>query len=122
MLIYYDSLTGNVKRFTEKLNRKSKKIEEGLLVNTPFIFITYTTGLGKIPDNSTRFLQNNRHYLKAVASSGNKNFGTYYGMAANLIAREYNVPVLSTFELSGTPTDVEYFIKEVEKIETYRTK
>ena len=119
MVIMYDSLTGNVARFVKKLPFVAVKITSEMVARDEFILITFTTGLGRIPDVTRGFLQNNHHLLKGVASSGNKNFGTYFAVAADEIAQTYNVPIISKFELAGTPTDVELFLKGLNEIETY---
>lgn len=54
MLITYESMTGNVRRFVRKLEQKTKiktmEITEDLKVNEPFIHITYTIKFGQIPE------------------------------------------------------------------------
>ena len=119
MVILYDSLTGNVARFISKLPFEATKISSDMVVEEEFILITFTTGLGKISDVTREFLQSNHPLLKGVASSGNKNFGTYFAIAADEIAKMYNVPIISKFELAGTPTDVDIFLKGLNEIETY---
>ncbi|MED4883062.1 class Ib ribonucleoside-diphosphate reductase assembly flavoprotein NrdI [Bacillus smithii] len=123
MLIVYDSLTGNVQRFVNKLDKHKKiKITDDLIVNEPFILITYTTGFGEVPKSVMIFLQKNSQFLKGVAASGNKVWGDYYTKSAITISKEFNVPILLRFELSGTQTDVNKFLQEVENIERSLTK
>jgi len=123
MLIVYDSLTGNVRRFVEKLHKfSSVRIEDGLQIEEPFILVTYTTGLGFIPDLTQKFLETNAANMQGVASSGNKNFGNYYGLAADLIAEQYQIPIIHKFEFAGLPSDVDQFTKGVEGHEAYRTE
>lgn len=119
MIIMYDSLTGNVARFTRKLPIEVTRITSHMVMNQDFVLITYTTGLGKVSDTTKAFLKTNNQYLKGIASSGNRNFGTYFAKAADEISRQYNVPIISKFELSGTPTDVDIFMKGLRRIETY---
>lgn len=119
VLIVYDSKTGNVKRFVSKLDMKSVQITENLAIDQPFILITYTTGFGQVPQSTLDFLGRNGHFLQGVATSGNMNWGTRYGLAADHVARLYSVPILMKFELSGTKKDVEGFIQEVNHIVTY---
>jgi protein involved in ribonucleotide reduction len=54
-----------------------------------------------------------------VSASGNRNWGDRFGASADLIARLYNVPVLSKFELSGTSKDIEIFKREVSAVASY---
>lgn len=117
MLIVYDSFTGNVKRFVEKTKLPNVRITEDLLISEPFILITYTFGFGQAPESTINFLQRNHSQLKAVASSGNKNWGEFYGKAAEIIADKYKVPSLMKFELGGTDNDVEKFKQEVLKFD-----
>lgn len=58
MLIAYDSKTGNVKRFINKLKLpavQAVQIDEALTLNEPFVLVTYTTGFGQIPDKVVHF-------------------------------------------------------------------
>ncbi|WP_248928079.1 class Ib ribonucleoside-diphosphate reductase assembly flavoprotein NrdI [Paenibacillus hamazuiensis] len=113
MLIVYDSKTGNVRRFVGKLDMPAVQIEEQLTVDEPFVLVTYTTGFGQVPDKVAAFLKRNHRRLVGVSASGNRNWGEGFARSADRIAREYGVPVLSKFELSGTSGDVEKFKREV---------
>lgn len=114
MLIVYDSLTGNVERFAKKLEEFNKiKIHKDLIINDPYILITYTTGIGSVPKTTADFLLNNHQFLKGVAVSGNRNWGNSFTKAADIISQEYKVPILLRFELSGTQSDLNKFIQEV---------
>ena len=119
MIILYDSLTGNVARFTRKLPMEATQIANDMVVDKDFVLITFTTGLGKVPETTKEFLKANNQYLKGIAASGNKNFGTYFAVAADEISNLYHVPIISKFELSGTPTDVNIFMKGLSEIEAY---
>ncbi|MEH6945134.1 class Ib ribonucleoside-diphosphate reductase assembly flavoprotein NrdI [Bacillus sp. JJ722] len=113
MLIVYDSLTGNVERFVNKLPKKNVKIIDGLRVHEPFILVTYTIGFGGVPESTANFLEENYSYLQAVASSGNKVWGSNFGRAVDIISNQYLVPLILKFELSGTNRDLEVFTREV---------
>lgn len=116
MLVVYDSLTGNVERFIHKIsNNKVVKVSEDLIVNEPYILITFTTGFGMIPISTRTFLYKNSNYIKGVACSGNRNWGANFGKAGDDISRELNIPLLLKFELSGTEEDVKVFNQEVNK-------
>ena len=118
MLIIYDSMTGNVQRFINKLTKyKCIKIEEGLEHKEPFILVTYTTGFGQVPDSVVKFLNANHLYLKAVAASGNKNWGAYFANSGEVISKAFNVPLILKFEMSGSSEDVNRFIQEVKRID-----
>jgi len=119
VVILYDSLTGNVGRFVKKLPLEATPIRSDMVVDQGFVLITFTTGLGKVSDTTKAFLEVNHHYLKGIAASGNKNFGIYFAVAADEISRLYHVPIISKFELSGTPTDVKLFMEGLSEIEAY---
>ncbi|AXY83262.1 flavodoxin [Bacillus phage v_B-Bak10] len=116
MKVIYDSKTGNVERFVKKLPFPCFSVKEIHKLDEPFVFITFTTGIGQVPSTSLNFLEVNKNYLKGVISSGNKVWGQNYGKAADIISAKYDVPVLCKFELSGDNHDVDVVIKEVNKI------
>ena len=118
MNIVYASKTGNVRRFIEKLGMDNVQIHDSLVLSSPFILVTYTTGFGQVPESVIHFLKRNYQYLRAVAASGNKNWGYAYAKSADIIADLYEVPVLYKFELSGTQSDVHTFQERVKNFET----
>ncbi|WP_068776908.1 class Ib ribonucleoside-diphosphate reductase assembly flavoprotein NrdI [Paenibacillus sp. FJAT-26967] len=119
MLIVYDSRTGNVQRFINKLSMQAVRIEEDLSIQEPFVLVTYTTGFGQIPARVMDFLKRHSSLLRGVAASGNLNWGQSFAMSADRISSAYGVPVLAKFELSGTSGDVERFHEGVQHLETY---
>ncbi|MFC5700117.1 class Ib ribonucleoside-diphosphate reductase assembly flavoprotein NrdI [Cohnella faecalis] len=119
MLIAYDSKTGNVRRFVNKLNLPSVQIDESMTVNEPFVLVTYTTGFGQAPDKVLHFLERNHGKLMGVSASGNRNWGEGFARSADRISEKYGVPVICKFELSGTTKDVERFVKEVGAVAAY---
>ena len=121
MFVYYDSKTGNVQRFIDKIKKEKPewsfvKISGDMEILENGHLVTFTTNFGEIPDTTEKFLENenNRKYIKSVSSSGNMNWGTLFGKAADNIEEKYGIPVLMKFELSGTHVQVEYFINSVE--------
>lgn len=116
LLIVYDSLTGNTKKFVSKLNHRSVQITKDLVVDEPYILVTYTIGLGEIPPSTKEFLNRNSLFLLGVAGSGNRNWGLTYCKAVTTISKQYNVPIIRTFELSGTAEDITAFKWEVERL------
>jgi protein involved in ribonucleotide reduction len=119
MLIVYDSMTGNVKRFIQKLNMPAVQIHDELLLEKEYVLVTYTTGFGKVPERVAKFLERNYDRLKGVAASGNRNWGDKFGASADHIAKAYEVPVLSKFEMAGTNKDIEFFKERVLELATY---
>jgi nrdI protein len=121
MFVYYDSKTGNVQRFIDKIKKERPewsfvKISGDMEILENGHLVTFTTNFGEIPDTTEKFLENenNRKYIKSVSSSGNMNWGTLFGKATDNIEEKYGIPVLMKFELSGTHVQVEYFINSVE--------
>ena len=117
MLIAYASRTGNVQRFIGKLNFPSITINEDIIINEPYILVCYTDRKGQVPESVSEFLRRSSAFIKGVAASGNRNWGEYFARSADIISRQYQVPIVRKFELSGTKSDVEYFKKRVEEIE-----
>lgn len=121
MLITYDTLTGNVQRFIDKITNNNysnvEKITEDTMITEPFIHITYTIGFGEVPKLTQVFIHNNKELLRGISSSGNKIWGNNFGLAADKIANQYNVPILLKFELAGTDSDVAKFLQEVKFID-----
>jgi protein involved in ribonucleotide reduction len=117
MLVVYDSKTGNVKRFINKLNMRSMPIDEQVRLEEPFVLVTYTTGFGQVPEKVNAFLKSNHDLLRGVSASGNRNWGSGFAKSADTISSMYDVPVILKFELSGTSLDTEYFVERVRAIE-----
>jgi protein involved in ribonucleotide reduction len=119
MLIAFDSRTGNVRRFVDKLGMPALQIADTLIMDEPFVLVTYTTGFGQVPEKVAAFLKRNHRRLIAVSASGNRNWGTGFARSADNIAEQYGVPVLCKFELSGTARDVETFRREASSLAAY---
>ncbi|MEF2245503.1 MULTISPECIES: class Ib ribonucleoside-diphosphate reductase assembly flavoprotein NrdI [unclassified Paenibacillus] len=119
MLIVYESKTGNVKRFINKLNMRAVSVDEQSEINEPFVLVTYTTGFGQVPEKVNQFLERNSKNLRGVSASGNRNWGTGFAKSADRISEKYHVPVILKFELSGTTQDTKHFVERVQTIEAY---
>lgn len=109
MKVYYASMTGNVRRFLGKCGIDAIPISDAPLTQEPFVLVTYTFGFGAVPKEVVAWLNANNRNLRGVAASGNRNWGDYFGMAGDTIAKTYNVPLLHTFELAGTSEDIRIF-------------
>ncbi len=119
MLIVYDSKTGNVRRFINKLNMRAVPVDEQSEINEPFVLVTYTTGFGQVPQKVNAFLERNSQNLRGVSASGNRNWGDGFAKSADRISEQYDVPVILKFELSGTVQDTQHFVERVQTIEAY---
>lgn len=116
-LVYFSSVSGNTHRFVQKLGREAVRIpihrdEPTPVADEPYVLITPTygggNGAGAVPKQVIRFLNNptNRSLLRGVIAGGNTNFGSAYGLAADVISAKCGVPALYRFEVFGTPEDV----------------
>lgn len=120
MIIVYYSLIGNVRRFVDKTGLPRMPIGD-YEIKEPFVLVTSTLGFGEVPAPVEAFLKRNGSQLAGVAASGNRNFGSHFGKAADVIAEKYGVPVLLKFEMSGTGEDVRIFTERMREIaETHR--
>lgn len=121
MKIVYFSLTGQTRRFVNKLDMDSYevnatdpfyRIEEDYIVVAP----TYDIEVTELINDFIEYSDNLSH-LKGVAGGGNRNFADLFVFTAKDLAALYKVPMIFAFEFSGTDLDVINFKKEVERIE-----
>lgn len=123
MVIYYDSKTGNVERFVDKIKNITDwifiKVSDDILPLEKGHLITFTTQIGKVPVTTSHFIHYWHPYILSVSSSGNMNWGINYAKAADIISDEFQIPTLMKFELSGLNKDVKLFI---EKVNNYANK
>ncbi|MET4638864.1 class Ib ribonucleoside-diphosphate reductase assembly flavoprotein NrdI [Mycetocola sp. 2940] len=116
-LVYFSSVSGNTRRFVEKLDVPAARIplhakEPALSADEPYVLVTPTygggDGHGAVPKQVIRFLndEKNRKLLRGVIAAGNTNFGSAYGLAGDIISAKCHVPNLYRFEVFGTPDDV----------------
>lgn len=116
-LVYFSSKSGNTQRFVTRLSVDALciPVEEGAGFpepDKPFVLIcpTYADGEGRgaVPKQVIRFLNDpaRRARLTGVIGTGNRNFGATYALAGRIISQKCKVPLLYTFELAGTETDI----------------
>lgn len=121
-LIYFSSVSGNTRRFVEKLGtvrggEAAAQIplhssERPLKATRPYVLVLPTygggDGLGAVPKQVIKFLNDpeNRALIRGVVVGGNTNFGKAYGLAGDIIAAKTGVPCLYRFEVFGTNDDV----------------
>ena len=122
MIVYFASMTGNVRRFARKIDLEAREIAPNTVAEGPYLLITYTIGYGEVPAKVADFLRDNGELLRGVAVSGNRNWGANFGRAGDIVAREYGVPLIHKFELAGTATDVRIFNERADDIATYLTQ
>ncbi|GEM62540.1 protein NrdI [Sphingobacterium faecium NBRC 15299] len=112
--IYYDSKTGNVQRFMDKVTQitgwQGHKITADLVAEESGHLVTFTTNFGQIPETTIVFMKANASKIYSVTSSGNRNWGQNFGLAADKISADFDIPLAFKFELSGTMEDINQFI------------
>ena len=112
--IYYDSKTGNVQRFMDKLTQitdwHAHKITTDLIAEESGHLVTFTTNFGQMPETTRIFMTANASKIYSVTSSGNRNWGQNFGLAADKISADFDIPLAFKFELSGTMEDINQFI------------
>lgn len=115
--LYYDSRTGNVDRFISKVTQitgwTATRIQEDTVATKQGHLVTFTTNFGKIPEKTLAFMEKYNHLIDSVTSSGNRNWGRNFGVAADKISENYNIPLAMKFELSGTLVDINEFIEKI---------
>lgn len=107
MLVIFDSLTGQTKRFAGNLGYDSLhiKLYEGQPDDDIFL-ITRSINFGLIPETTKAFLDKYKDKVIGCAVSGNKNWGTNYGKAGDTISATYGIPLVLKFEGSGFKSDI----------------
>lgn len=110
MLIVYLSLTGNTRRFVNKLQMDSLEINPAnpfVSVNQPYIVVAPTYEI-EATESINDFIEyeNNQSYLKGFMGSGNLNFADLYVFTAKDLESEYKKKLLLSFEYSGSEKDV----------------
>ena len=119
LIVYFSSVSGYTDRFVKKLNLPAVRIplhpkrDHMPVLESPKVLILPTYGGGPetraVPKQVLTFLSTpqNRQNIVGVVGTGNTNFGAAYGLAAKLVARKLDVPLLNMVELFGTPEEVE---------------
>ncbi|HMR18085.1 MAG TPA: class Ib ribonucleoside-diphosphate reductase assembly flavoprotein NrdI [Sphingobacterium sp.] len=123
--LYYDSKTGNVQRFINKVVQitgwTAQRIQEDMAVDAPGHLVTFTTNFGKTPVLTEKFMQQHNEKIFSVSSSGNRNWGRNFAVAADKVSEMYDVPLAFKFELSGTMEDINQFV-DIIKNQYYDSK
>lgn len=109
MKIVYDSLTGNTRRFAERLARDTGLPVEsvGAYQGGDALLLTYTFGRGEVPASTSSFLAQHAASIRGVVSSGSFHWGANFGRAGKLIAEQLGIPLVSIINKAGSQKDVE---------------
>lgn len=124
MKLVFFSLTGQTRRFVSKTELSSIEIlpdNPFYEITEPFILVvpTYDEDVTEVVDDFLDYKQNKR-FLIGIAGSGNLNFGPLFVYTAKNLAKKYSVPLLYSFEFSGTIEDIKKFKKVVSEIDVKR--
>ncbi|CAP18374.1 Ribonucleotide reductase, alpha subunit (Coenzyme B12-dependent [Candidatus Phytoplasma mali] len=119
--IVYDGLKhGQVYNMAKNLNYSfyhvkeylsNLELKEHLISGLPIFLITKSVNFGEIPKETKIFLDKHSASTIGVAVSGNKNWGSNFGKAGDLIASNFSIPLVLKFEGSGFDEDVLYLKK-----------
>lgn len=123
MHFYFQSLTGQTRRFLKKAGYEAdatELTETNFLdeVDAPFIVIvpSYDLELNELIFDFLTADDNFKHCV-GVVGTGNRNFGTDFAWVAQLVAHDFSLPLLFTCEFSGTPADYLKFREVVDQLE-----
>lgn len=124
MKLVFFSLTGQTRRFINKCGFESYELDTSnpfYEMNEDYLLIvpTYDAEVTEVVNDFIEYKTNQKHLL-GVAGGGNLNFGTLFVFTAKDIARDYDVPLVFSFEFSGTDEDVNNFKKVVNDFESKR--
>lgn len=107
MIIVYDSLTGQGKKFALKLGYEAIKISDYHEDNDSYIFlVTRSFNFGEVPKTTIDFLNTYHKRVIGTAVSGNRNWGTNFGKAGEVIEKKYQIPLVVKFEMGGMDNDI----------------
>lgn len=120
-MIVFTSRTGNNRDIVSKISGiKILELNEQLVVTEPYFLLTYTDGLGEVPNKVWHFLHHdvsNVTNLRGVIASGNTNFGTdMFCKSADIISEKYNVPIIRKIELRGFYEDIKAIEESYKKL------
>ena len=118
MIIVYDSLTGLGKKFAEDLGYPAQSVDAG--VSEACLLVTRNVGLGKIPETTSRFLDQYKEYVIGVVVNGNKRYGPFYCKAGDRINKLYDIPVIRKISGSGNQEDINFVKNSLSVMESNR--
>lgn len=116
MMVVYDSLTGQGKKFAQALGYPVLSVNEVKDLKEKVFLITRNFGYGQISKATEAFLDKHRDRVVGVAVGGNKNWGTNFGAAGDKIQERYGIPLVLKYEGSGYPeerAEVKQYLEEL---------
>lgn len=120
MKVVYFSLTGNVRRFVEKLGFPAIELNQTnpfLKISEPFVLIAPSYEKD-VTDILWDFMDTNQNhtYCKGVVGSGNLNFDSLFAYTAKELSYDFDVPFLWAFESFGTERDINHVKEQLHAI------
>ena len=120
MKVVFLSLTGQTRRFVQKLELPTVEITPQNVfqpMDEAYIIVSPTYDM-EVFEYFQDFIEteNNHALLKGVAGSENRNFNTSFCSTAKLISSTYEVPLLHCFEFHGTQKDVTIIKEKVSEL------
>jgi protein involved in ribonucleotide reduction len=107
LTIVVDSMTGQGKRFAEKMGFPVVMIQDVTdTIQGPIFLITRSYNFGQIPDLTKTFLEKHHEKVIGVAVGGNRTWGQNFGAAGDKIHAQYQIPLVQKFEGIGFPNEV----------------
>ncbi|AMC94324.1 ribonucleotide reduction protein NrdI [Erysipelothrix larvae] len=106
MLAVVDSLTGQGERFAKKLGIPYVNIANYDGNKDDILLLTRSFNFGEVTQEAQDFMEQYGAYVKGVAVSGNRNWGTNFGAAGDKISKAYGVELVLKYEGSGFSKDV----------------
>ncbi|MDR2465636.1 MAG: class Ib ribonucleoside-diphosphate reductase assembly flavoprotein NrdI [Streptococcaceae bacterium] len=118
MQIAFYSVTGQVRRFVQKLGMPSIEVTSDCVISEPFLLIIPTYDSNML-EPVFDFLEDptNQENCRGIVGSGNRNFADLFIFTAKDLSNEYGIPIVHAFEFSGTDQDVETIKKVVKSLE-----
>ncbi|WP_317636606.1 class Ib ribonucleoside-diphosphate reductase assembly flavoprotein NrdI [Xylocopilactobacillus apicola] len=121
MKLVYFSITGQTKRFVQKLGLANKEITEAnpfFTLKEPFVLLvpTYDEETTSVVNDFLEY-QNNLQNCRGVIGSGNRNFAEKFIYTAKDLCLDYHLPLLYAYEFNGTQEDVSKVKEIVERLD-----
>ncbi|MFV0556154.1 MAG: ribonucleotide reductase stimulatory protein [Lactovum sp.] len=126
MKIAYFSVTGQTRRFIDKISLPAVEIlpdDPMIEMEGPFILIVPTYERA-VTDPVWEFMNwaGNSTYCRGIVGGGNRNFAGLFIYTANDLAIDFNSEVLYGFEFNGTDKDVAWVKNWIQEFERQERK
>ena len=107
LILAVDSLTGQGKRFAEKLGYPVFDVVTYQPIHDQrVILVTRSYNFGDIPDTTLTFIHAYRSSIIGVVVGGNRTWGKNFGAAGDKIQTMFGIPLIHKFEGTGFPSEV----------------